>query len=262
MGAALYQLLSEWVPALPVFVLVLFRLSGLWLSAPIFANSMIPIRVRAGFVLVVGLLIFPQVRLQAPAELDLAAALVGGVGEIMIGMTIGLGIAMLVTGIETAGLVMGQQSALTLGEVINPTLEEQSSLIAQIYGMSFLTLFLLVGGHRATLAALIDTFDAIPLLTFGHSESVLTLVLDTLAASFLLGIRLAGPVLLTLFLIETALAILSRTIPQLNVLTVGFTLRVWIVHALLAVIWCSCLDPMLDGLWDTLNRLREGLGLG
>lgn len=64
--------------ALPVFALVLFRLSGLMLTAPLLASTVIPIRVRVAFTVAMGFMIFPLVRGQAPAELTLGAAVIGG----------------------------------------------------------------------------------------------------------------------------------------------------------------------------------------
>jgi len=246
---------------LPVFALVMFRLTGLMISAPLLASSMIPIRIRVGLTVAVALLVVPLVRPQAPAGLDLTRAVAGGVTEIMIGVTVGLGLALLVAGVEAAGLLLGQQSAVALGEVVNPTLEEQSSFAAQVYGIAFLILFLLAGGHRAAIAAVLDSFEAIPLLSAGIQESFVLLLIESLTASLVLGIRLGGPVLMALFLTETAMAIVSRTIPQLNILTIGFSLRVMLAHGVAAIALAASTQPLLDHLWETLDRIRLGLGL-
>lgn len=246
---------------LPVFALVLFRLTGLILTAPVYASSMVPVRFRVGLAMFVAFLLVPMVKPQVPVELSLGTALAGGVAELLIGVAIGLGLALLVAGVEAAGLLLGQQSGLALGEVVNPTLEEQSSFASQVYGMVFLILFLLAGGHRAAMAAVMDTFEAIPLLTRVSQESIVLMLVESLTAALVLGIRLAGPVMLALFITETAMAVVSRTIPQLNILTVGFSLRVVLAHGVAAVTLVVATPTLLDAIWDSLAKIRGGLGM-
>ena len=46
---------------LPSFLLVLFRVGGLTISAPMFSSQTIPFRVRAGLAFVIALMVFPLV---------------------------------------------------------------------------------------------------------------------------------------------------------------------------------------------------------
>lgn len=247
--------------ALPAFALVLFRISGLVMTAPIFKSRVVPARVKAALVLVTAAMIFPLVRGQAPAELTLAAAVVGGVREMMIGATIGLSLTIMLLGAEVGGLIVGRQAGIALANVIDPGGDQQVSIVGQIYTISLTVLFLLVGGHRATMAALLDTFDVIPLLSFKFDEMFLVLLVEMLASAFILGIRLAGPVLIALFLLGTALAFVSRTMPQMNILTVGFTLRMLVALAVAGLAISATQDLLLDSVWVGVERVREAFGL-
>ncbi len=247
--------------ALPVYALVLFRISGLMLTAPVFGSRAIPVRVRAALTLTVAAVVFPLVRGQAPAEMTLSMALVGGVGEMMIGVIIGLAMGILLMGAEVAGLIVGRQAGLALANVYDPSRNEQATIVGQVYTISFTLLFLLAGGHRATMAAVLDTFDVIPLLSFRFEESFAVLLVEMLAAAFILGIRLAGPVLLALFMLGIALAFLSRTMPQLNILTVGFTLRLLAAVAVAGLALSACQGVLLDAVWDGVELIRATFGL-
>ena len=213
--------LLEILFALPVFALVLFRLAGLMLTAPILGSSVLPRRVRVAFAVAFAFVIFPLVRGQAPAELTLTMALVGGVQELMIGVTIGLGLSLLFCGVEVGGLMVGQQAGIALGRVFNPAQNEQTTITGQLYSIVLMLVFLLVGGHRAMVAALLDTFRVIPVLSQEFDESVVVLLTEMLASSFILAIRLAAPVLIALLMTTMALGFLSRTMPQLNILSIG-----------------------------------------
>lgn len=247
--------------ALPAYALVLFRLSGLMLTAPLYGSAVIPTRIRAAAALVVAAMIFPLVRGQAPNEITLSMAVVGGVGEMMIGAIIGLALTTLLMGAEVAGLMVGRQAGIALANVFDPTRNQQVSIVGQVYTISLTILFLLAGGHRATMAALLDTFEVIPLLSFRFDEMFVLLLVEMLAAAFILGIRLAGPVLIALFLTGTALGFLSRTMPQLNILTVGFTLRLMVALAVAGMALIACEELLLDAVWDGVDLVRTSFGL-
>jgi len=247
--------------ALPVYALVLFRVSGLALAAPVFSSRVIPGRVRAALVITLAAMLFPLVASQAPRELSWSGAIVGAAGEMMIGLTIGLCLALFVFGVEVAGLMVGRQAGLALGEVFDPNTNNQGSIMGQVYTISLMTLFLLVGGHRATVAALLDTYTALPLLSFRMDESIVMLLVDLLTAAFVLGIRVAGPVLIAMFLIGTAMGVLSRTMPQFNILSVGFTVRVLVAIGVAGFALAGCQDLFLDAIWSTFETVRTGLGM-
>ncbi len=231
------------------------------ITAPVFRSPVIPVRIKAALTLVTAAMIFPLVQAQAPAELSMVAAVVGGVREMMIGAIIGLALTMLMTGAEVGGLIVGRQAGIALANVIDPTGNQQASIMGQIYTISLTLLFLLAGGHRATMAALLDTFSVIPLLSFQFDEMFLVLLVEMLAGAFILGIRLAGPVLIALFLLGTALAFISRTMPQLNILTVGFTLRLLVALGVASLAIIAYQDLMLDAVWDGIEQVRAAFGL-
>lgn len=248
-------------PALPAFALAMFRLSGLLLAAPLFASSLVPVRVRVGLAFGVAVLVYPLIRHQVPPEVTLGEVLAGAVGEVTVGVTIGLGITLLMTGVEAAGLIISQQSAVSLGEVLNPALEEQSSFSAQIFSFSFLALFLAVGGHRAAMAAVLDTFTVFPLMAFQMRESVVLLLVELLTSAFILSLRISGPVVLALFLTETAMGIVSRTIPQVNILSVGLSVRLLVAHGVAAVVLTGCAEPLLTSVRGALDTIRSAFDL-
>ena len=247
--------------ALPVYALVLFRVAGLVMTAPVYGSGVIPVRIRAAITLMIGAMIFPIIRGQAPAELSLSAALVGGVGEMMIGACIGLALSTFLFAGEVAGLMVGRQAGLALGEVYDPTHNETKTMAGQVYTITLVTTFLLAGGHRATMAALLDTYAVIPLLSFQFNETIILLLVEMLSAAFMLGVRLAGPVLIAMFMTATAMSFLSRTMPQFNILTVGFTVRIFVALAVAGLVLTLCRDLLLGAIWDALELIRSVLGL-
>lgn len=247
--------------ALPTFALVLFRIGGMVLTAPIYGSKVIPVRVRAAMTFTIAAIVTPLVRHQVPADVTLALAIIGGVGELMIGVTIGLALSVLMMGAEVAGLVVGRQAGVALANVFDPSVNRQVSIIGQIYSIVLTLVFLIAGGHRAAMAALLDTFSVIPLMSFQFDDSLALLLVEMLGSAFVFGIRLAGPVLIALFLLGTTLAFLSRTMPQLNILSIGFTLRALVALGVAGIALGEGQDLMLSAVWNTIDAIRSHLGL-
>lgn len=247
--------------ALPVFALILFRLTGLMLTAPIFGSPVIPVRIRAALMFTLAAMIFPVVSRNAPPNLTLVSVAVSGVTELMVGATIGLALGLVLMVGQITGHLVGQQSGLALSQVFDPTQGDQSTIVGQIYTIVLTLLFLSVGGHRETIAALLDTFEVVPLTSFAFDESILALLIDVLTVSFMVAVRVAGPVLIALFLMGTALGFLSRTMPQLNILTVGFTMRVMVGIGTAGLAISASKELLLESIWRVFSMIKEGFGL-
>lgn len=254
--------ITELYLVLPALALVFFRLVGLMITAPLFSSSVIPRRVRAAMVMVLAAMIFPMVAAKPGVhDASLSTVVVGGATELMIGAAVGLSLTILLMGAQVAGEMISQQAGLSLGEVINPLFDANVSVLTQVYAMTVTFFFLLADGHRAMMAALLDTFSVIPVLSYAPGDSIVLLLVEAVSSAFIFGVRLAAPVVIALFLTETALALLSRTMPQLNILSVGFSLRVMIALAVGALTLTAGESTLLRAIGDGLDLTRAALGL-
>lgn len=254
-------LLFDPLLALPTYALVLFRISGLVLTAPVLGSPMMPVRVRAALVITLAAMICPLVGGQLPATVSLAALVVGAAGELAIGAAIGLALAIVISGAEVCGRLVAQQAGIALGQSVDPTFNEESTVLEQLYAIVMTLVFLTAGGHRAMVRALLDTFTVVPLLAFRPGETVVLLLVEVLGAAFVLGVRLAAPVLIALMLAELAMGFLTRTMPQLNILSVGFTVRVLVTLGAAALALVAGEDLMVSALFDAVAMMRAAFGL-
>jgi len=134
-----------------------------------------------------------------------------------------------------AGELIGQTAGLGIAEVFDPMLDENVPLLSQLMFLFGVTIFLCVGGHRMLMAGLLDTFRAIPpgggSLPGSVAESFTTLV----SLSFSLAIRVAAPAVTALLLATLIVGLIGRTLPQLNILALGFGLNALLALAALAL---------------------------
>lgn len=246
---------------LPKLALVLMRISGLFLTAPVFGSRMIPVKIRIAMALALSFMVVPMVDASSLGRIGFAEGLVGASCELAIGAAMGLSLSIVLGLAELAGFLVGQQAGLALGQVVDPTQNAQASVIGQVYTIVVTVLFLLVGGLRAAILALLETYRVIPLLSYRPGESVVLLLVESLAASAMVGFRLAAPVMIALLLVLIGLSVLSRTMPQLNILSVGFSLKVLLALGAVALVIAESRDVVIAALWDGLSDIRESFGL-
>ncbi len=246
---------------LPGFALVLFRVAGLMVTAPLFAGSSIPAQLKIAFSFVVAAMLFPQIIPTLPAHLTLSVAVTGIFGEMLIGLIIGVTMSIVIMGVELAGMMIGQQAGIALASVVDPSSNAQSTVVGQVYMITTMFIFLTIGGHRMMMAALMDTFDVVPVLGFGLGEAHVELIADVITAAFILAIKLFSPVLIALMMTTLTLGFLSRTIPQLNILSIGFALRTMVAIGVASMALAASQDVIVEALLGALDRLRRAFEL-
>lgn len=251
------------------FLLVVARLSGLVLASPIFGHGLVPVRVRAGLVGVLALALAPVV---PSARLDDAAspwALAGLIAvEGIVGVTLGLLAQLIFAGVQLGGQVAGIQVGFGIANVIDPMTETGATVLAQWQQLAALLAFLALDVHHVLLRAVLASFHAAPVGGVVLDGALLQGVVAHGASLFAVGVRIAAPVLIVMLLVNGALAVLARTIPQLNVFAVGFPVNVGVG---LIVVGASlpftmrflagrfaALDGVLDEFVHALGALAHG----
>jgi flagellar biosynthetic protein FliR len=241
---------------LPAYLLVLFRVAGLMVVTPLFSSTAIPRRLRVLFAAGVALVIFPAILPAVPARLTFQTAMVGIAGEMAVGVLMGLSLHMLFLGAQLTGMVVGQQAGLSLGQTFNPLVNSSTTTLGQLYFIVMFMIFILAGGHRAMVRGLLDSFAAVPLLGFTASDAHLAMLVELLTAAFVMALRLAGPCLVAMFMTTVAMGFLSKTMPQLNILSVGFVVRIFVVLAVGGISLSLSQDVFTDSIYETLVTIR------
>lgn len=254
--------MAELYALFPAFLLVLFRIAGLMLAAPFFSSSSMPAQVKVGLSVAVSLAVFPVMAVHVAGPVTLASALVGLIGELMVGLVIGFAVTLLFMGIQLAIDLISHQSGMMLGAVFNPMLDTSGTAVEELYVLASMTVFLGIGGHRAVVRTVLDSFASIPPLTFRVTEGLGGLLIDLLTVSVELSIRVGAPTIVALLLTLLTLGFLSRTMPQLNILTIGFPIKLSVALLVMAMTVMSLEPILLDTFSTGIDGLRAGLGLG
>ena len=224
------ETLAQWaVDHLLLGVLVLTRLSTLLMAMPAIGVG-VPKRVRALLALLLTILLLPPVAAQTPADslpsidhlIELTIAIAR---EALIGLLIGATIQLIVTGLQLAGEAITSTSGMQLGDAVDPTTSSAMPSLARLVGLLVTAVMLAVGGHRVILKVLLDSFEALPAGAVTFHDSMMTLIVDQLAAGMASGVRVAAPVIAALLLSNLVTGLVSRTLPQINVLAIGLSIN-------------------------------------
>jgi flagellar biosynthetic protein FliR len=182
--------------------------------------------------------------------------------EALVGMLLGLGLAILFAGIQVSGQIVSQMSGMSLADVFNPGFDTNVSVFAQLFYFLTLAVFLIIGGHRMLIDAVLQSFQWAPpgCLTLG--DTYVDTLVSILTQSFALGIRATAPVLASLLLATLVLGLVSRTLPQLNIIMVGFNLNAMLTLGALLLSLGAVAWTFQEQTADVLLRLQESIGAG
>lgn len=245
---------------LPAFLIVLARVAGLIVFAPFFGSSAIPIRLRIALAVVLALGMFSLLAGQINAPINLGQFVVALLGEFTVGLIIGLGAALIFVGVRLAGLLIGQQMGISLADVLDPSLEGRSSILGRLFFMLTLVLFIIAGGHRALISALLGSFSTVQPGTFSPAAVPSAALASLLSQAYLLAVRLAAPALVAVFLATISLSFITRTVPQLNLISVGFPVQISTATLVLIISLGSVYLAFQGGLTGALQSVNRLFG--
>lgn len=210
------------------FVAVLCRLGGLFIFAPALGSTSIPMQIKAMVALVMAAAVYPLV---SGSAVGINAATLPELGwivftESLIGLTIGILATLPLVGLQVGGALMGHQMGLAAAQVFNPTLDTEADTMGQLMLFVGLVVFLSIGGLEAMHLAVAHSFDRIPIGGFNAGRAPLALVVGSLQSAFELAFRVGAPVFCIMLVESIGTGFLMKTVPQLNILSFGFPLKI------------------------------------
>ncbi|MBI3099760.1 MAG: flagellar biosynthetic protein FliR [Planctomycetes bacterium] len=249
-----------------IFTLVLFRMSGFFFLAPVFGGQNTPPPWRIAFGILMALLLHPVVpadRFVLPANLGMMTVAV--LGELGVGLLLGFAATFIFTAVQLGGMLIDQELGLGLANVIDPLSNEQVSVMSQFQVFLAIVLFLAANGHHGLIRALGGSYAAVPLAGMTFSDEAGLLLSDGMFSGLLvLALKTAAPAMVSCFLATLALAFVARTVPEMNIFVVGFSMRILVGFAFLLIgipVFAQVFTHAQGSLlFDPLDALLRALG--
>lgn len=188
---------------------------------------MVPHSVKVGLSILVAMLLFPVIPVDAvivPGSLIQLAF--GLLGELAVGIVIGFIARAALTAVEIGAQVVAMQMGLTMANVLDPRSGAQISVISLFQSMLAVLVFVTINAHHWLLEALAESFQAVQPLAVVVPRSVGLLSVNIMQGLFISAMKIAAPGIVILLMVTIMMGVIARTVPQINILIVGFPLKI------------------------------------
>jgi flagellar biosynthesis protein FliR len=204
-----------------MFALILLRMLAFIMSAAIFSAPNISVTVKVSFSVLLTLVVFHSVatnealvRLhEHEADLLLLSA-----REIVVGLALGFVTRLFFFAISMAGEIVSISMGLSQGQIFNPMMGSMGNAVEQFYVVIGTLIYLTLNGHHALLQGIIKSFSTVEIAYNSFQVQSLGEMVLKAQGFFTLGIKIAAPVMISMIVIQVGIALLSRAVPQINVL--------------------------------------------
>jgi len=264
MSGAMGHTLQIALPQFQAFMIILLRVGGILAAWPILGTAIIPLQIKTGLVLMLALVLFPIIHLP-PLPADPFKMGAGMASEFLVGMVLGMAVRFVFAGVELAGELIGSQMGLSIIQLFDPLMAHQTPVISQFQTVLASLIFLALNIHLVVVRVIAESFQLIPPFSAHLSMALLDEVLRLSQGLFVLAVKLSAPVLAVVLLVNLGLAIMGRSVSQLNVFVTSFPLTIaaglFVMGAALPY-GGDLLELEYGRLYDTVSDLMRLLGHG
>lgn len=219
--------MGSYLTTLETMILILMRMTGLFVIAPIFGRRNIPTYYKIGFSFILALVLVNIVDFPKKGYGDnlIQYGLLAG-KEFLVGITIGYVAYLVFTGIYLAGQLVDMQVGFGMVNVIDPVSNIQVPVTSNIYFMISMLVFLSLNGHHYLIMSLLESYKFVPVDAAQFGKGLMGDIINVFSSIFVLGFKIAAPVIAAILVTDIALGVISRSVPQLNVFVVGMPLKI------------------------------------
>ncbi len=240
-------------------VLIFLRIGALFFIAPVFNHNAIPNFAKLLLTLAVTYIVY--FTLPEPVDYNPESGLIVlamlGFKEVITGIIIGFVLTFIFHAVNYAGMLIGFDMGLSMAQAFDPNTEAESNIVGQILVLFAVVVFILINGHHYIIRAITASFKIIPIGFYTINESVVLLITKYSAAIFVVGIKIASPLMVSFFLVHLAAGIISRVIPSMNVFFVLFPLKLGLGFFLLIISIPVIVYVLKDLMYSYENKLYD-----
>lgn len=224
------------IDSIIVFLLVLTRLIGMLLTAPLFSTFPIPSVIKVGLAGLCAFITFPFVIKSAIFVIpkDLIALSVLMFKELAIGVLIGFTVSLIFTAIEIGGNILSIKMGLAVANALDPVTKQNTPIVGQFYMFTASMVFLTINGHHQLFMTVYESFNSIPIgLNFDFSNQLTPQLMLFSSSLFLIAFNIIAPIFIILLVSTILMGVVAKVLPQMNIFMVGMPLQIYIGLALI-----------------------------
>jgi flagellar biosynthesis protein FliR len=218
--------LIGWYEYLPLAILVFARVAALFAVGPIIGDSYIPTPVKGLLALAVSGILFPIAAKTQPVPVVDLWFVVLLAKETLVGLSMGFFVSLFFNAVRFGGELINRYSGFAAAENFDPDTNASVTPVGDVYHMLIVLLFLAVNGHHYFFAALARSYDLVPIGGYqitGRFQAALAQGLDEMS---IIAVAMSFPVLAAVMAITAAEGVITRAVPQINIMHVSFAVKI------------------------------------
>ncbi|WP_352398904.1 flagellar biosynthetic protein FliR [[Clostridium] aminophilum] len=239
-----------------LFLLIVMRMSGALAFNSLWARSEMPSLMKGMFILMLSIMMYTWIG--GPTEYEVTSLVDAGIlmiREMIVGFALGFGMELSFMIVRFATSIMDFSMGLNMAQIYDPQTNSQSSLTASLYVAFMMLLFFTSDAHLKFFEILFRTAETIPFGTPEISGKLISFLLKTFSDCIVMGLQFAFPIIAIELLTEVALGILMRVIPQINMFSINFQMKIIVGLAMLVFLY----NPMSDMLVQIMKQMIDNL---
>jgi flagellar biosynthetic protein FliR len=237
------------------FVLLFFRLAALFLAAPIFSHNNIPMNIKAAMAFFFAVVFYPSM---PPLAIDITVPTLtlAVLSELLFGLAIGIVLQLAYNVITFAGGQISFMMGFSMASAIDPQNGVSMPIISQFLSLMGLMVLLELDIHLWLLAFINKSLSAIPLGGFIMSHNLFSYIIHASSNMFVVGFMIAFPITALSWLSDIIFGMLMKTMPQFNLLVIGFPIKITVSFVVLIATFTSTMLILKDQMQDAFNALE------
>ena len=233
-------------------LLLSLRLGSVLLITPILGVFGLPTRLKLMIVLTLSFaLIYGAPDWTRSLAVDEVSVFFAFTSELMMGLTLSLGILMAFGAVSIAGRLLDTQIGFGIAQIFDPLTKRSHPIVTGGFNQFSVVLFFVLDFHHTLLRGIALSVDSFPLgKSWEFSESA-PVLLKYFSGMFALGFSMVAPVVMCILVVEFALAVLTRNLPQLHMFTLGIPIKI-LVGVFALVIWLAGAESVMRRIYNNI----------
>ncbi len=212
---------------LKAFYLILIRVGIIFQMLPFFNAKVIPVLVKAGLSVVIAIILFPVINTSMVEFPHSSFGLMQLIlSEFIVGIIIGLLVMVFFEGVRMMGQMVGFQTGFAITNIIDPQSGSQVSILANMAYLVAMMFFLLMNGHYILLNAVRESFEIIPVGSLRLNGNMFGKMISLYGEMFVIAVKIGAPAIAALLFTNLAFGLITKLIPQMNIMIVAFPVQI------------------------------------
>ncbi len=205
-------------------VLILIRITAFIVVSPGFSFKGLPNTLKVAISVSLSMMVYSLIP-DLPTTDSLFVLFMWAIKETLFGLGLGYVTSLIFTTMEIAGQLVDFQVGFSMASIYDASMGMQASYFGKIYYWITISVFFLLNMHHIMLETLIKSFEYIPLATIDIGAFKAEGIVVMFSNIFELALNLAAPIIIVVLITDIILGVISRTVPQINVLMLGMPLK-------------------------------------